>query len=634
MMRMKKTMFLGLALLAFTKLNAQGVYDVDKIPADLTKDAAVVIRNEELVYEVKDPGHAVMTYKTAITILNKNGESASNMREYYDKFSTIYNLKAALYDAKGNKIKEYKNADFKDRSAVSDGTLYQDDRVKFLEILNNSFPYTIEYSYAMDYKGIRNYPTWYPASTWDYAIENSNYTFKIPENMTFKYLKSAGLKTDSIRVKDKIQYKWACQNIKAIPYEQMSTGLRNVMPWVNVAPNQFEYDNSKANIESWKNLGAWLFTLSNGGQTLPDATKAKIQALIKDASSPKEKIKILYNYLQSNTRYVGVQLGIGGYQPITAEKVSAVNYSDCKGLSNYMKALLQEIGIKSNLVVIGNDRPSLNKHFASMNQANHMILCVPLEKDTTWLECTSQYTPTGFIGNDNSNRTVLLITEEGGKLAQTPVYNPQSNYQKRSTKVELDEEGSASIHIETQYGNSQYEDNVRMLFIEPTEKRKRIMNELSIPNMQITDFSYVQPNKDLPVLDEKISLKCTQLLTKGGDKLFLTLNLLNRQENTVTQMDDRKTFFGVKYGYNDEDEITYTIPKGFKVEFIPKDILIESEFGKYIAKTVVKDNTLVYTRTKTMIDKQYPPEKYNDFVAFHKKMYQADKQKSILAKIN
>lgn len=631
---MKKILFFAIAILAFAKLNAQGVYDVSKIPADLKTNAAVVIRNEEMIYEVKDPGNASKTYKKVVTILNKNGEDASNMWEHYDNFSSISSLKASLYDDKGNKVKDYKSSDFKDRSAVSDGTLYQDDRLKYLEFLHTNFPYTIEFSYTVNYNGILNYPTWYPASTWSYAIEKSSYVFKIPETMTFKYLKSKGLKTDSVKVKDKINYKWGCENVPAIEYEQMSVGLRNIRPWVNLAPNRFEYDNSKADIENWKNLGSWLFTLSNGGQILPPATKVKVQSLIKDAKTPKEKIKILYGYLQSNTRYVGVQLGIGGYVPITAEKVSSVNYGDCKGLSNYMKAILQEAGIKSNLVVIGNDMPSLNKSFASMNQANHMILCVPMEKDSIWLECTSQSKPAGFIGNDNSDRTVLLITEEGGKLVQTPIYSPKSNFQKRKATVDLDEEGSANIGIETQYGNSQYEDHVGMLFIEPTEKRKRVMNNLSIPNMQIAELSYVQPDKDVPVLNEKINLKCTQLLTKGGDKLFLTLNLLNRQENSITPIAARKTYFGVDYGFNDEDEITYTIPKGYKVEFVPKDIVIESEFGTYTAKVTAKDNTLIYTRTKTMVNKQYPPEKYNDFVTFYKKIYQADKQKSILAKIN
>lgn len=631
---MKGSIFFIITLLVSAKLCAQGSYEVSKIPAELAVNASVVVRNEELVYEVRDPGHAVMNYKTAVTILNKSGENASKMREFYDNFSNIYNLKATLYDEKGNKIKEYKNADFKDRSAVSEGTLYQDDRVKYLNFSHPSFPYTIAFSYTVDYNGILNYPTWFPASTWGCAVEKSSYTFKIPETMTFKYLKSKGIKTDSTKIKETVHYKWSCDNVPAIEYEVMSSGLRNVMPWVNTAPDQFEFDNTKANIETWKSLGSWLFTLSNGGQVLTEATKARIKDMIKDAKTPEEKIKILYSYLQSNTRYVGVQLGIGGYKPISAEKVSAVNYGDCKGLSNYMKALLQEAGIKSDLVVIGHGLPSLNERYASMNQANHMILCVPLEKDTTWLECTSQNIPAGYIGNGNSNRTVLLITEHGGKLARTPVYAPASNFQKRSTRINFDEEGAAEISIKTRYGNAQFEENARMLFMEPIERRKRVMNSLSIPNMQISTLDYLQPDKDAAVLNETINLKCTQLLTKGGDKLFLTLNLLNRQENTITSLETRKTFFSIDYSYNDEDEIIYTIPKGYKVEFIPKDIVLESEFGRYTATVIVKENTLVYTRTKMMIDNQYPPEKYNDFVAFYKKMYQADKQKGILAKID
>jgi hypothetical protein len=151
--------------------------------------------------------------------------------------------------------------------------------------------------------------------------------------------------------------------------------------------------------------------------------------------------------------------------------------------------------------------------------------------------------------------------------------------------------------------------------------------------MQIGTSSYLQPDKNAAMLTEKISLKASQLLTKGGDKLFLTLNLLNRQESAVTTLEDRKTSFAVNYSFKDEDEIIYTIPKGYKIEFIPKDISIASEFGKYSAKFIAKDDKLIYTRTKMMVSKKYPPEKYNDFAAFYKKIYQADKQKSILAKI-
>jgi len=131
---------------------------------------------------------------------------------------------------------------------------------------------------------------------------------------------------------------------------------------------------------------------------------------------------------------------------------------------------------------------------------------------------------------------------------------------------------------------------------------------------------------------EDISLRSNQLFTKGGDKIFLMLNQVNRKESVPIKVENRKTFFAVSLSYNDEDEIIYTLPKNYTVEFLPKDISLNSEFGSYSAKFAMKDNVITYTRNQTMTDKKYPPEKYNDYVDFYKKIFQADKQKAVLTK--
>jgi len=612
---------------------AQGIYDVAKIPEALTKDAIAVIRNEEQFFDIKSLGSAQYDYKIAVTILNKAGDDWGEMEEVYDKFSTISNLKATLYDATGKKIKDYKSSDIKDES-LSDGfSLLQDNRVKRLKFTSITYPYTVEYSFSQDFKGLLSFPSWRDLKGFAISTEKSTYTIQKPKGYNIRYLTSQNLKTDSVTVGDKIQYKWKSADNAAIVSEPLNAGIDNISAWVKVAPNQFEYDGTAGNFDNWKDFGSWMYNLNVDGNKLPDATKLMVQNLIKDAKTPKQKMQILYNHLQQNTRYVSVQLGIGGFRPILAEKVAQVNYGDCKALSNYMKALLNEAGISSNLIVIGNGMPSMNANYSSMGQANHMILCVPLEKDTTFLECTSQYKPMGFIGYDNADRNVLLVTEAGGKIIHTPTYGVKDNYQIRKTNIKFNDEGMAEIGIKSAYGNAQFESIFGITLQEPSEQRKIIINNSDIPGVELLTYKYEQKDKTLPVITEEINFKTNQLLTKGGDKAFLTLNQTNRKESVPLKVENRKTYFAVPFSYNDEDEITYALPKGYTVEFIPKDINITSEFGSYTAKFATKDNTITYLRTQTMSNKKYPPEKYNEYVEFNKKIYQADKQKAVLAKV-
>lgn len=629
---MKYYLSLALAIVSINTVFAQVNYDVAKIPENLKKDAVVVIRNEESFFDVKGLGEAKMDYKVAITILNKAGEEYGEMAEVYDKFSSIYNIRATLYDAAGKKVKDYKSSDIKDQSLISDFSIFEDNRLKLLKFVSITYPYTVEYSYSQDYNGLLSFPSWRDLKGFGVSVEKSAYTIQKAKNYKLRYITSSNLQTDSVINGEKVQYKWKSANVGAVAEEPLSTGIDNISAWVKASPNQFEYDGSTGNFDNWKNFGSWLFTLNQGGNKLPDATKLMVQNLIKDAKTPKEKIRILYNHLQQNTRYVSVQLGIGGFRPILAEKVAQVNYGDCKALSNYMKALLNEAGIASNLIVIGNDMPSLNPNYSSMGQANHMILCVPLAKDTTFLECTSQYKPMGFIGYSNSDRNVLMITEDGGKIVHTPVYNARENYQIRKTKITLAEDGTASSEIKSTYGNAQFEENFSMTLMEPVDLRKKIIEDSPIPVAELISYKYAQPDKTVPVLTEEINFKTNPLLTKGGDKLFLVVNQVNRRESVPLKVEGRKTYFAVPFSYNDDDEISYTLPKGYNVEFIPKDIAISSEFGSYTAKFSVKDNMIVYSRTQTMNNKKYPPEKYGEYVDFYKKIYQADKQKAVLAK--
>src|SRR5258708_10666604 len=78
------------------------------------------------------------------------------------------------------------------------------------------------------------------------------------------------------------------------------------------------------------------------------------------------------------------------------------------------------------------------------SQFNHVILCVPLKTDTVWLECTSQTLPAGYLSGFTSDRYVLLVDENGGKLVRTPKYRMADKLQTPKTVGTIDAEGNPS----------------------------------------------------------------------------------------------------------------------------------------------------------------------------------------------
>ena len=112
----------------------------------------------------------------------------------------------------------------------------------------------------------------------------------------------------------KKSYTWHVKNMKPVSAEQGAANSAYIYPSVKLAPNKFSYYGYKGDLSSWKNYGLWIKQLYAGLDQLPDDRKTFFNDLVKNATDDKEKIGLIYNYLQRNFRYVSIQLGIGGFK--------------------------------------------------------------------------------------------------------------------------------------------------------------------------------------------------------------------------------------------------------------------------------------------------------------------------------
>ena len=352
-----------------------------------------------------------------------------------------------------------------------------------------------------------------------------------------------------------------------------------------MAPDRFEIDHYPGRTDSWKDFGLWISQLNKGQDVLGEETREHIKEMVSQVPDTIDKIRILYQYMQNKTRYVSIQVGIGGWQPFSAKTVDELSYGDCKALTNYMKSILEVAGIKSyyTLIRAGKDAPYLLKDFPS-NQFNHAILCVPVKQDTIWLECTSQYIPFGFTGEFTDDREALVITDSGGVVVHTKIYPAEENTKYTTCTVTLHEKTNATAKEKTRYSGIFYDEMNKILHVDDQEKKKMISDRLDVPGFHLIGFRFEENTSFRPYLDQEINMDIQGLGTPAGDRIILPLNVFDREEGLPVNISKRETDIFIRRSYVKIDTIVYQIPKNYDTEKIPPSVLIgDSKFGSYSA---------------------------------------------------
>jgi hypothetical protein len=633
---MRKYFFTLILLLAVIDLFANdGQYAVSKISPALLKNAHVVKRMEEMRFEVVSLNKARLYEKFALTILDENGDDYAILFKRYDKLRSIESIEGRLYDANGNKLKSLKKGDIEDRSGVSGESLMEDDRIKVHSFFYKAYPYTVEYEIEMTMNTTYIFPGWIPQPTEKYAVEQSSCMISCPADFTFRY-KAFNYKGEPAigQEKNNKTYYWEVKNLSPIEDEYASPDWRTLTTCVFFSPDKFKIDDYTGDLSSWQNFGKFIYQLNYGRDKLPDEVKLQVHQLSDGLKDTKEKVRVLYEYMQKNTRYISIQLGIGGLQPFDATYVATKSYGDCKALCNYMYSLLKEANIKSDYTLIksGDGENYFMPDFPS-DQFDHIILFVPLQKDTMWLECTNQTLPAGYLGAFTCDRYALAVDEDGGKLVHTPKYRMNDNLQIRKIKAELGDEGTLTSTIFTKYNGLQQDLVHGLINSLSKDKVKEFLNEeFDFGTYDVNKFDYKQNKSRNPAIEETLDVSVSNYATITGKRLFIIPNVMNRSQKKLKTEEERKHDIELSPEYKDVDSVEIEIPKGYEPESIPQPVTIETKFGKYASSIKLSENKISYYRTLEQFGGTFPAKDYTDLVNYYDAVYKADRNKAVFVK--
>jgi hypothetical protein len=630
LLRLSRFLLLLCSIAAFSQEN----YTTASIPTELLDNANAVLRHSREDIVIASRNSIKVTEHRVVTIYNESGAGYMGAQAYFDKSTSVRSIEAFIYDKNGQQLRKFKRRDFKDVSVSSDADI-TDNRMLYLDYTPVAYPFTVVFNCETESQNTAFIPMWTPIEGSFISTQLSERTITADPSLGFRYKDFNFSDVVLNKQQQGNVYSFKSENIPAVRNEDEAPSFSTIRPFVLFSLEKFHLEGVNGEAPNWAAMGRWMYTsLINGTEELPQETIDKIKALTANETDPLKKARIVYKYVQGKTRYVSIQLGIGGWKPMLAKDVDRLGYGDCKALSNYTRALLKVIGIESYCTVLysGSNTRNLQKEFVSM-QGNHMILAIPHNGTYVWLECTSQVDPFGHQGNFTDNRFALVIKPEGGELVRTHDYLPTDNTQLSVSDLSISPEGMLTGSVKRISAGLQYDDRLYLTRLSADELSKRYKKRFSHLNGLSLKKTNLKNDSDNIQLTEELTVEVPSYGSNSGGRLIFAINAFNQVSYVPVRYRNRKMPLEVDYGYTDQDEITINLPEGYAVEAIPENVEFTEKFGEYKAEYTLADkNRLLLKRTIKLNEGLYPKEDYEKYREFRDKIARSENAKAVLVK--
>lgn len=603
------------------------------IPDSLKKNADAVILDSRHELVINSGSLAGYYVENVVTVLNEDGDKYGKTIIFYDPSVRVVLLEISIYDVFGSMVKKVKPSEIQDISDFTSYSLYTDNRIKVYVPEMKKYPYTVKTKCKIEYDGFINLPDWQPQSGSRLAVKHAVFSLKTPADLVIR-TRSANYPGEPFCLKEKkdVQYLWEVKNLKAVKDEPFLPPLKKITPSLTIAPNNFNYEGHKGSMNSWNELGSWIYSLMINRDELDMSTISELNEYLNGSSDTIDIVKKIYEYMQGKTRYVSVQYGIGGFRPIAAATVDKVGYGDCKALSNYTKALLKTQGIRSVYTVVEAGEENLNEITDFVrNQFNHVILFVPMKNDTIWLECTSQDQPFNYLGRFTCNRKALAVDEKGGVMVQTAVYDPENNYTSTKCVLKVDSTGNCKLVAKFRYKGLDYDDAVAFIRLDELKRKDQLCKSLNLSNFVINKVNVDQKKSGLPEAEIFTDIVVKNYASVSGNRIFIPVNRINSVE-VPEKCEKRENDIYLDETINQYDTLMFEIPHSYTIERLPEDIELINEFGIFRLHASFSDNVVLFYRYLNLKKGFFPASRYPDFYNFFKSVSKSDNSSLVIRK--
>ncbi|MBV9342035.1 MAG: DUF3857 and transglutaminase domain-containing protein, partial [Acidobacteria bacterium] len=413
-------------------------------------ETKAVVLLSQTDYTVTGDGEYVEHSRRMARILRPEGRAWGDLLVDLRQGEKLNSIHAWTVDRYGREY-EFKQKDFTERSLSSD-ELYSDIRFLNAQATSTDPGSLVAFEFEVRRRAYVNEINRFFQEV--NPVRELRITLTLPQGWGFRDSWPEGYRMTAKQSAPN-RWEWTAHDLEGLRDEPAMPDKSVLLGRLTIA--YFTAKDGVASSGSWNALGQWYNQLTAGRR---DPTPEIIREVERLAPPPADfgtKLEALTRFVQTQVRYVGIEIGIGGYQPHLAREVFYHRYGDCKDKATLLSSMFKVAGLESDYVLIDSDRGFVNPAVPSL-WFDHVIVAIEIPdgvkadlyaavvnsqagKRYIIFDPTDEYTPVGSLRPELQNSQALLVRADGGELIRTPLVAPERNRIVRSGHFVLTADG-------------------------------------------------------------------------------------------------------------------------------------------------------------------------------------------------
>ncbi len=467
----------------------------------------------------------------------------------------------------------------------------------------------VEYSYVYNTHNPEHKDVFEPNFLFgdDIPVVKSSLLIGIPENkelnyftrnMPSKFKKPKTFKKDGVKY-----YEWTVKDVSPYVEEPYMPDPGDIVPRVDASI-----------FKDWDYLFKFQREMLLRRMQPSPEIEAKVKELTEGVENIEEKIAKIYYFVQKEIRYVSIKGSLGtGLSGHPASETFEKRYGDCVDKAVLLSTMLRVIGVEAYPVSVNTNDSDRAPVEIPCIYSNHAITEVHLDGRIFYLDSTSTFYRYPYFRADDQG--IPVVNEIKGTIREIPVMPPEYNWNMYSLKIELNENGDASI-TETNNYQGEYESGLKdyYSYYSSDEMRTQIFQSMAnefAPGAEFEYYKMTTIDYETPFsMEYKFKVKKYPLI---ADDLFI----LNPKPKKLVfpEIVSQTRRYPIEYttSQRTDNRVEMIIPENFSVRYLPPKFSYKDKYVEFNAEFIVEGNRITYSDTFKRFERIIPVKDYKKY---------------------